>query len=44
MLSEYQGGLRLLETATGKVLRDNKRRVRNLPIQATYEKSRSTTY
>jgi len=35
--SEYQGGLRLIELATGKVLRVNQRRVRPIPDQKAYD-------
>jgi len=35
--SEYQGGLRLVELATGKVLRVNQRRVRHIPDQKPYD-------
>ena len=37
VLTEYQGGLRLIELATGKVLRVNQRRVRLIPEQKAYE-------
>ena len=36
VLSEYQGGLRLVEISTGRVFRVNQRRVRNLPVQQNY--------
>ena len=37
VVTEYKGGLRLLELATGRVLRVNQRRVRNLPVQQSYQ-------
>ena len=37
VLSEYQGGLRLLEIETGRVLRANRRRVRLIPEQKPYD-------
>ncbi len=37
VLSEYQGGLRLLELESGRVLRANRRRVRLIPEQRSYD-------
>jgi len=37
VIAEYQGGLRLIEIATGKVIRVNQRRVRLLPDQKAYD-------